>query len=61
MFHQEQEFEPTPREEEILAKCVDYDQFREEITKLEAEIDRLKRMVRQLMLANGIIYKEASR
>lgn len=29
----EAEFKPTPCEEEILARCVDYDQFREEIGK----------------------------
>jgi len=62
----EPEFKPTPREEEILAKCVDYEQFREEIDALEAKVEtlekdnvRLKAIVKVLMLKNGVIYKEA--
>ena len=48
----EPEFKPTPREEEILARCVDYDQFREEIDDLKAEVKELREEVERLRQRN---------
>ena len=52
--------------EELRCEVLSYEQYEDEqkqlnakIEKQDAEILRLKAVVRQLMLKNGIIYKEA--
>ena len=41
-------FKPTAREEEILSRCVDFDQFQEEIESLKTDIAWLKTRVKYL-------------
>jgi len=53
--------------EELRCEVLSYEQYEEEQKQLNAkleksnvEIDRLRRIVKVLMLKNGIIYKEAT-
>ena len=43
MVYQPDEFKPTPREEEILSRCVDYNQFREEVDALSKRLEVLEK------------------